>query len=519
MRIAPPRPVNLVFEPPSRAVSRRYVIVGTKEALLCDATKDLLPLGLPVPRWEYLVSLAEAGSSIEGATSQWMFTAADGSPSTILAAVLPDACSRHASPVRPHAVTSLVKGSTKPTDLLVVLDDAAYAGGTACAIGRAYPIFSAKTRRAGSADEDDDEPPTVRIGFATRDGPLRNDYVPYAAAAAGVRRAARLVDLPPDKLTTTAFVGEAKAAMERLTSQGRKVECEVISGEALRDGGYGGLWGVGKGAEEPPALVVLSHAPPDAKETVCLVGKSIVYDTGGLSLKTKDGMPGMKSDCGGGAATLAAFEAAVEIGLPEGMALHLVLCIAENAIGPSALRNDDIITCLSGLTCEINNSDAEGRLVLADGVAHATAVPARLPGLEGQPDRVIDMATLTGAQLIATGKRHAAIVSNDERAEAAAVAAGRLSGDMVHPLPFAPEFHFPEFKSQVADMKNSVKDRSNAQSSCAATFIHEHLHPEYKGSWVHVDLAGPAWIEDRGTGFGVGLALGMLQVDGFTSVS
>ena len=106
---------------------------------------------------------------------------------------------------------------------------------------------------------------------------------------------------------------------------------------------------------------------------------------------------------------LAAFEAAVEIGLPEGKSLTLVLCLAENAIGPGAVRNDDIIEGLSGLTCEINNSDAEGRLVLADGVAHATALPPKLPGLADgeQPDLIVDMATLTGAQMIATGMRHA----------------------------------------------------------------------------------------------------------------
>jgi len=222
----------------------------------------------------------------------------------------------------------------------------------------------------------------------------------------------------------------------------------------------------------------------------------------------------MKSDMGGAAACLSAFEAAVDIGVNT-RALHLVLCLAENAIGPGALRNDDIITGLSGLTCEINNCDAEGRLVLSDGVAHATALPPRLPGLSGHPDLLIDMATLTGAQLVATGKRHAGIVSNLESVELDAVAAGRLSGDTVHPLPFVPEFFAKEFTSQVADYKNSVKDRSNAQSSCAANFIYENLHPEYKGGWLHVDLAGPAFIDDRGTGFGVGLALAMLNVHGF----
>jgi len=240
-----------------------------------------------------------------------------------------------------------------------------------------------------------------------------------------------------------------------------------------------------------------------------------VYDTGGLSLKTKDGMPGMKADCGGAAACLGAFEAAVEIGMERrDTTLHLILCLAENAIGPGAVRNDDIICGLSGLTTEINNSDAEGRLVLADGVAHATALPPKLPWLapQAQPDLVIDMATLTGAQLVATGKRHAAIVANTDALEGDAVAAGKRSGDLVHPLPYVPEFYRAEFRSKVANMKNSVKDRANAQSSCAANFIAEHLHPDFEGGWLHVDLAGPAWLEDRGTGYGVGLALALLDV-------
>ena len=509
-------PTKLVFEAPRPDVARKYVVCGTKTALLSDGCKDLLPLGLPFLRWKYLVELAHEEAGVSGCSRDWLFTASDGSPSTVVAAVLPDACSRHASPVRPHSITSLLKGSaTKSADVIMMLENAAHAGGAACAVGRAFPTFTAKTKGNAGGDA-----PTVKVSFATAEGALTSGYDSYAAAADGVRRAARLVDLPPDKLTTTAFVGEAKATAQRLTAQGKTVSCEVVSGDDLRDGGYGFLYGVGKAAEEPPALVVLSYLPDggaSATETVCLVGKGIVYDTGGLSLKSKEGMPGMKADCGGAAALLAAFEAAVEIGLPKGKALHLVLCLAENAIGPGAVRNDDVLTGLSGLTCEINNSDAEGRLVLADGAAHATCLPPKLPGLgeTQQPDLIVDMATLTGAQLVATGKKHAGIVANTEGVERAAVVAGRLSGDTVHPLPFVPEFYFPEFKSAVADMKNSVKDRNNAQASCAATFIHEHLHEDYKGGWLHVDLAGPAWIDERGTGFGVGLTLAILGCEGF----
>ena len=192
--------------------------------------------------------------------------------------------------------------------------------------------------------------------------------------------------------------------------------------------------------------------------------------------------------------------------------MHCVLCIAENAIGNDALRCDDIIKFFGGRTCEINNTDAEGRLVLADGVAHATA-PDVLPGK--RVDVVVDMATLTGAQMVATGKNHAAVFSNSEDLERKAVVAGRRTGDLVHPLPFAPEFYRSEFASKVADSKNSVKDRMNAQSSCAANFIYENLWDGWDGEWLHVDLAGPATDKERGTGFGVALALGLFGVEGF----
>ena len=150
----------------------------------------------------------------------------------------------------------------------------------------------------------------------------------------------------------------------------------------------------------------------------------------------------------------------------------------------------------SGKTVEINNTDAEGRLLLADGCSYAARVLNCYI--------VLDAATLTGAQGVATGDHWAAIVSNDETVEQALCAAGRSSGDQCWPLPFAPEFFRSEFASPIADMRNSVKNRSNAQVSCAAEFVHWHLDGSNK-KWGHIDLAGPAFRMDRGTGFGVAL--------------
>ncbi|EKX46813.1 hypothetical protein GUITHDRAFT_159587 [Guillardia theta CCMP2712] len=280
---------------------------------------------------------------------------------------------------------------------------------------------------------------------------------------------------------------------------------DVIRGPELRDRGYGGIWGVGKAAVNQPALAILSYDPEGASQTVCLVGKGVMYDTGGLSLKISGSMVGMKADMAGAAGLLGAFYGLVESKVNK--RIHLVLCLAENAIGPNALRNDDILRMYSGLCVEINNTDAEGRLLLADGVAHACK--------HLSPDILIDMATLTGAQLISTGKKHAALVCNSEELENRAIMAGKKSGDLCHPLPFCPEIFKDEFKSKVADMKNSVKDRSNAQSSCAGIFIHQHLPKDFKGEWLHVDMAGPAFVDERGTGYGVGLVMALLDAPAF----
>merc|ERR550539_1703350 len=289
---------------------------------------------------------------------------------------------------------------------------------------------------------------------------------------------------------TDAFTEEAVQVARELG-----IRPTIIRGEELGDRGFGGIWGVGKASVHPPALVVLSHTPPTSKRAVAWVGKGIVYDTGGLSIKGKTAMPGMKRDCGGAAAVLGAFSAAVQAGFRD--TLHCVLCLAENAVGPLATRPDDIHTLYSGKTVEINNTDAEGRLVVSDGVCFADR--------DLNASVIVDMCTLTGAQGISTGRIHAAHLTNDETMEEFCRHAGKISGELSFPLVYAPEFHFQEFKSAVADMKNSVADRNNAQSSCAGLFINAHLGFEYPGTWLHIDMAAPAYTGERATGYGVAL--------------
>ncbi len=468
--------------PPTAPV---MLFCGPKDRLAAGELAELLPAGAEAV-WSHMLdglSTGDDGSS----TGTWL---GDGPVRQAVAIALPTVCSRHNHPARPDAITGLIgKKLPKKSDATVVfaLDKGAHAYAAGCAVARALPRYSRKPR---SNDEH-----TVTVSFLCADG-VAPDLERLRAAAPGIRLAAELVDMPTCELHTDAFVARARAVAEAV---GAGFRC--IQGEALKEGGFGGLTGVGKAAEHPPALAVLSWEPEGATHTTAWVGKGIVYDTGGLSIKSKTGMPGMKSDMGGAAAVLGAFEAAARLGVKE--RLYAVLCLAENAVGPGSMRPDDILHLYSGKTVEVNNTDAEGRLVLGDGVAYAVK--------DLEAGTIVDLATLTGAQLISTGQRHAAVVSNSAELEARAVQAGLASGELVHPLPYCPEFYRKEFKSKVADLKNSVKDRMNAQSSCAAQFVAEHLGG-FTGDWLHVDLAGPAWQGERGTGFGVGLLLTLAGV-------
>ncbi|EPY37574.1 putative aminopeptidase NPEPL1 [Angomonas deanei] len=315
----------------------------------------------------------------------------------------------------------------------------------------------------------------------------------------------RLVDTPTNLLDTVTFAEIASKWCAKWNGKdGREVHIDIVKGDELRQQGYGGLWGTGKAAQYPPHLVTLSYKPsaavlPDSTKArkAAFVGKGIVYDSGGLSIKSGAGMCGMKHDMGGAAGVFGAFLALVESHTPA--LVSCVLCLADNAVGPKSQRNDDIILMKSGITVEVNNTDAEGRLVLSDGVYHASAE------LAYTPDLVVDMATLTGAQGIATGLNHAAIYSNTEAAEDAFQRAGRQSGDLCFPVLYCPEYHKKEFDSKVADYRNSVTNRGNAQVSCAAQFVGNNIPDSYKNHWVHVDMAYPVTADGIGTGFGVSL--------------
>lgn len=408
-------------------------------------------------------------------------------------ASMPSTSSRHNAPMLPHTLSTLVKTYVPRTsnEHIVIVCERESAFALGCAVPRVFPLYNTKT-----GSNDNDVTITVEFVFIGADkSPLQDDEVDCLhAASQSVRLAAKIVDIPCNEMHTDAF-------LEEIRTVGREVNIEpfIIQGEELNTKGFGGIYGVGKAAIHLPALAVLSYKPEGATKNIAWCGKGIVYDTGGLSIKDKNSMPGMKRDCGGAAAILGAFRAAVKAGFKEN--LHAVFCLAENAVGPLATRPDDIHTLYSGLTVEINNTDAEGRLVLGDGVAYAKK--------DLKADIIVDMATLTGAQGIATGAYHAAILTNNEDCETSCSKAGRISGDLVFPVPYTPELHFEEFTSCVADMKNSVKNRSNAQVSCAGLFIGSHIGFSCPISWLHIDMAGPVKKNERATGYGVALLLAL----------
>jgi probable aminopeptidase NPEPL1 len=414
----------------------------------------------------------------------------DAGPQRVMLGILPDASARSNCPARSLLADELIAKAELGEGTSAVIALAEKPGHVlplARALARAWPEYtrSSKTRKA-----------TARFLALAPDGAPRVLDRAGRAVVTRSRWAARLVDMPTAELDTAGFVRETRKAARGLPH----LTVSVLGTAEVLARGLGGLHAVGRAALQGPRLLLLRYKPPKARRVAGLVGKGIVYDTGGLSIKPTAGMYGMKMDMGGAAAVVGA-----TLALAEGGHRDAIVCaaaLAENAVGPDSYRPNDVLDMHSGHTVEINNTDAEGRLVVADGLSYVARTY--------RPDLLLDMATLTGAQCVATGKRHAGIVSNRAGLEAAACEAGRRCGDLVHPLPFAPELYQMEFASKVADMRNSVANRMNAQVSCAGQFLYSHVD-DLDLPWLHVDMAGPAERAERATGYGVALAATLLR--------
>lgn len=313
----------------------------------------------------------------------------------------------------------------------------------------------------------------------------------------------RLVNEAPNHLYPETF---AHRAFERVSAIDG-VTCEILDEQALAEGGFGGILGVGQGSSHPPRLVVVDYAPDGASQHVALVGKGITFDSGGLSLKPANAMMTMKSDMGGAAAVLNIVAAAAELELPVRVTGYL--CMAENLPSSTATRPEDVLSIRGGKTVEVLNTDAEGRLVMADGLAYAS---------EQQPDFLLDIATLTGAQLVALGERTAGVMGEEGLRERV-VQAARTSGEPFWPMPL-PEHLRPGLDSPVADLKNIGSGRNGGMLT-AGLFLREFVGENSSGPipWAHLDIAGPSFNEgaaygftpQQGTGFAVTTVVEMLR--------
>jgi leucyl aminopeptidase len=316
---------------------------------------------------------------------------------------------------------------------------------------------------------------------------------------AGVLQARRLANLPAAAKPPPAL---AEQIVRLALAAG--VPGEVLDEQALARIGAGGILAVGGGSATPPRLVVLRHRPAGARRHVVLVGKGITFDSGGLSLKSAAGMTMMRTDMSGAATVAATVATAARLRLP--VALTAYLPLAENAVSGSAMRPGDVVRHVGGRTSEVRNTDAEGRLVLAD----ALALAAR----RERCDAVVDVATLTGAATLALSRRVGAVLSHDDALAAALVSAGARSCDPLWRLPLVPEYA-QAIASDVADAANSTTDPTNLSGAITAAWF---LEPFAAGRWAHVDIAGPARAETArdgqpkgATGYGVRLLLAWLQ--------
>jgi leucyl aminopeptidase len=345
------------------------------------------------------------------------------------------------------------------------------------------------------------DPPPALGALVLTDGGDEPDAV--AAGAARGQRVARavalardLVNEPAGSLSPQRF---AEVVADRCAGN-PTLTVEVWDEARIADERLGGLLGVAAGSERPPRLVRVDYRPDDPYEFdgrvphLALVGKGITFDSGGLSLKPATGMETMKTDMGGAAAVLAAVEAVATLG--GRIPITAWAPMTENLPSGTATKPGDVLITRSGKTIEVLNTDAEGRLILADGLALA---------VEAEPDAVIDLATLTGAAVVALGKEIAGLLGNDEELLVAVQAAGARAGEPSWPLPLHEDYS-AHIESEVADMKNTGRP-GQAGTIAAALLLREFVSDV---PWAHLDIAGPSRTDDSrgyntkgGSGFGV----------------
>ncbi|HEX6248197.1 MAG TPA: leucyl aminopeptidase [Nocardioidaceae bacterium] len=316
--------------------------------------------------------------------------------------------------------------------------------------------------------------------------------------AAATALARDWVNTPPGDLTPEKFADAVTSTKK--DRKAAKVTVKVMDERELESGGFGGIIGVGRGSANPPRLVQLTYRPRGAKAHLALVGKGITYDSGGLSIKPAASMMTMKCDMAGAASVVAATFAIAELGLPVQVTTYAPM--AENMPSGTSTRPGDVITIYGGKTVEVLNTDAEGRLVLADAIVKAT---------EDKPDVIVDVATLTGACVVALGDRVGGLLGNDEELVGTVKGAGDRVGEAFWPLPITDEMgEKVRGNSKIADLAQHNTERWGG-TLYAAAFLREFVGEH---TWAHLDIAGPAFNEKTPYGYvptgGTGMSVATL---------
>lgn len=319
----------------------------------------------------------------------------------------------------------------------------------------------------------------------------------------GVNLTKNLVNEPPQVVVPATLASHA-----REIGKGKNIKCKIYNKAEIIKKKMLGIWDVGKGSVNEPKFIHLSYksSMKNAKsKKIALIGKGVTYDTGGLSLKPADYMLTMKMDMGGAGCVLGVFKALEKL-QPKNIEVHGLIPAVENMPGPNAYKPDDIVKGLSGKTIEVINTDAEGRVVLSDAIEFANRLKV---------DEMIDLATLTGACMVALGNYTAGLFSNNNKLKDTLLSASRLSGEKMWQLPLDEELR-PDIDSQVADVRNSATTRYGGATT-AAMFL--QFFVDKKIPWSHIDIAGPAYIEkNRGwcstgaTGFAVRTLINYLDL-------
>ncbi|MEO6605620.1 MAG: leucyl aminopeptidase [Aeromicrobium sp.] len=355
----------------------------------------------------------------------------------------------------------------------------------------AYNYDAYKTKKKGKGAKKDPQLTTATILSA---------FARQTTATKAVERAATVteaVNMARDWVNTPPGDKRPIALADLMTEHaGTAVKVAVWDEKRLAKERCGGILGVGQGSEIPPRLVTLTYAPENAVAHLALVGKGITFDSGGLSIKSGTGMSTMKLDMAGAAAVVAATVAIAKLGLP--IKVTTFACLAENMPSGSATRPGDVLTMRNGSTVEVLNTDAEGRLVLGDGLALAA---------EAKPDRIVDVATLTGACVVALGERTSGVLGNDYDFGKVVLASAKDAGESMWPLPIAEEMKALVTSSKIADLRQH-NPKPYGGTLFAAAFLREFVG---EIPWAHLDIAGPSFNEGSafdytptgGTGAGV----------------